>query len=285
MIERRKGDRRREHGRLILVPLRPGGEGYPALPVARGIASVTDTPIHLILIDAEGDESSALAEEYGIGADEVEGMVIGRAAGPIETALLEEETRWEEPLIVLAYDRAIDRGGWIDPTAEKVLVECRGPILLVPDDWASNEWRLERILVPHDGTPTTSAAIGPAIDLAAEARAELIILHVAEVRRERPSEPGTLTVPRYIDQPQHEWEVWTTEFRDRLCARAVHRVEVRKIQVRHGEPAGEIERFAEEVEADLVVVGWRGQLDHQRARTMKGLIENSTAPLLLLKTE
>ena len=42
-------------------------------------------------------------------------------------------------------------------------------------------------------------------------RAELLVVHVTDVRA-APAEPGSLTTPRYVDQPQHEWPAWASEF-------------------------------------------------------------------------
>ena len=33
---------------------------------------------------------------------------------------------------------------------------------------------------------------------------------------EPPAESGTFVVPRYLDQPQHEWPAWSREFLERV---------------------------------------------------------------------
>ena len=96
-------------------------------------------------------------------------------------------------------------------TAMQVLHDSPCPVVLVPPERGATSWHLEHVLVPHDGTPSTSAALQPAAELAERGHAELLVVHVTDSRA-APAEPGSLTTPRYVDQPQHEWPAWTTEF-------------------------------------------------------------------------
>jgi hypothetical protein len=61
----------------------------------------------------------------------------------------------------------------------------------------------------------------PAGDLAAMAAAELMVLPVATLDAEHPTEPGTLVSLRYVDQPHHEWPDWRREFSIGCVALAV----------------------------------------------------------------
>jgi nucleotide-binding universal stress UspA family protein len=145
---------------------------------------------------------------------------------------------------------------------------------------------LRRLLVPHDGTPTSAATIGPAIDFASRAAAELVVLHVATPGTERPTEPGTLLSPRYVDQPQHEWPVWTREFLDRLRAvgRARDGINIR-LAVAQGEAGSAIVDFARANDSDLIILGWRGALEPDRARTMRRVIRDSGCPVVVFRLE
>ena len=66
------------------------------------------------------------------------------------------------------------------------------PVVLVPSIRGRHPWALRQLVLPHDGTPTSAAAIAPTADLASRAGAELVVLHVATPGAERPTEPGTL---------------------------------------------------------------------------------------------
>jgi nucleotide-binding universal stress UspA family protein len=137
---------------------------------------------------------------------------------------------------------------------------------------------LHRLLVPHDGTPTSAATIGPATDLALKAEAELIVLHVATPGAETPTEPGTLISPRYIDQPQHEWPAWAQEFLARLCAVGGPKggTEMR-LAVAQGEAGAAIVDFARQ--SDL------SALEPGRARTMQRVICDTTCPMIVLRVD
>jgi nucleotide-binding universal stress UspA family protein len=144
---------------------------------------------------------------------------------------------------------------------------------------------LRRVLFPHDGTPTTSAAIGPAIELAQRAGAELVVLHVAASGAVPPSERGSLTVPRYLDQPQHEWPRWAEEFLGRLVSLLpAEWVPLRMVLMR-GHLGEEILRFAADQASDLIVLAWRGEWDRERAAALKEVIRATPCPVLVLRTE
>jgi nucleotide-binding universal stress UspA family protein len=169
-------------------------------------------------------------------------------------------------------------------TLEEFITRAPGPLVLVPprEDWG--EWYLRRILVPHDGTPTTGYAVGPALALAARAGAELVILHVTGPGASHPTEPGSMTMPRYIDQPQHEWPAWIREFSERLCAITSSGSVATRTLLGTGEPGHEIVRYTSELEIDLVVLGWHGSLEGSKATTLKEVIREAGAPTLILRT-
>jgi nucleotide-binding universal stress UspA family protein len=90
--------------------------------------------------------------------------------------------------------------------------------------------------------------------------------------------------PRYVDQPQHEWPAWTQEFVDRLGAvgRARHGVAIR-LAVARGEAGSAILDFARQ--SDLVVLGWRGALEPDRARTMRQVIRETNCPVIVFRLD
>ena len=244
--------------------------------------------------------------------------------------------------------------------AAAVLLAAPCPVVLVPPARGRKRWALRQLLVPHDGTPTSAATIGPATDFASMAAAELVVLHVdalapaALVERmklsgedvrglvverrpgaagkptarvvarrseaalaglttsrdvsapsprgsrappasmkasstpgtKRPTEPGTFVFPRYVDQPQHEWPVWAQEFLDRLRAVGGARdgVDIH-LAVAHGEAGSAIVDFAQENDSDLIVLGWRGVLEPDRARTMRRVIHDSNCPVVVFRLD
>ena len=114
--------------------------------------------------------------------------------------------------------------------------------------------------------------------------ADVTLLYVA-TQAQRPQEPGTLTVPSYIDQAQHEWPSWAHEFASRFCGLSdSYQTDVPiHIYLRRGDPAAEILRFANERLSDLIVMQWRGQLDAPHAQIVKTVVSQSPCPVLLLR--
>jgi nucleotide-binding universal stress UspA family protein len=166
--------------------------------------------------------------------------------------------------------------------AAAVLCAAPCPVVLVPPVRGQQSWALHRLLVPHDGTPTSAAAMGPATEFAAMAAAELIVLHVATPGIGPPTEPGTLVSPRYVDQPQHEWPAWAQEFLDRLRAvgGARNGIDIR-LAVARGDAGAAILDFARQ--SDLIVLGWRGVLEPDRARTMQRVIRETVCPVIVFR--
>jgi len=167
-------------------------------------------------------------------------------------------------------------------TATNVLRHAPCPVVLVPPGHGLSAWHLHHVLVPHDGTPTTSAALRPAAELAERASAELLVAHVTDIGA-APAEAGSLTTPRYVDQPQHEWPAWTSEFVKRLaCVCPLGHLHVRLVLAR-GNPAAEIVRLAKKQSTDLVVLVWRGKWEVPHATTLKAILHKARCPIMVLR--
>ena len=168
-------------------------------------------------------------------------------------------------------------------TATAVLRESPCPLILVPPERGLTSWYLHHILVPHDGTPTTSASLKPAVDLADRAGAELLVAHITD-SISASKEPGTLTSPRYVDQPQYEWAAWGSEFANRLaCICPLGHVHLR-VFLGHGDPAAEILRLSERHSSDMIVLAWRGEWEVPRAAILKEVLRRAHCPVFVLRT-
>jgi nucleotide-binding universal stress UspA family protein len=174
----------------------------------------------------------------------------------------------------------------LSPVAEAMLRRMPCPVLLVPSDRGPAPWRLQRVVLPQDGTPDTARAIRPAVDLAHRAEASLLVLHVSGVDTAGPETPGTITAPRYVDQPHHEWPAWAQEFLDRVCSLSCDsmRLDIRMF-IATGEPGPEIVRFSREHGGDLIVLPWHGCLDPHRAATLRTVMLNAPCPVLVLPSD
>ena len=108
------------------------------------------------------------------------------------------------------------------------------------------------ILVAIDGSPTATAALEEAIDLARSGRARLVLLSVATPPRWRFTGPTYVPYPTDEELQRAAWDVLA-----RAEALVPADVSVSSI-VRVGSPAAEIVTRAAEAGHDLIVMGSRG---------------------------
>ena len=108
------------------------------------------------------------------------GLVVERRSGAAAAVIVQEAAERHAALIVMCPQIRTDSGSRaLGSVAAAVLRAAPCPVVLVPPARGRKRWALRRLLVPHDGTPTSAATIGPATDLASMAAAELVVLHVA----------------------------------------------------------------------------------------------------------
>jgi hypothetical protein len=102
----------------------------------------------------------------------------------------------------------------------------------------------------------------------------VLVVHVTDIKA-APAEPGSLTTPRYLDQPQHEWPAWSSEFVNRIaCLCPLDHVHVRML-LAHGATATEVLRLSERQSTDLIVLAWRGIWEAPRAATLKDILREA----------
>jgi nucleotide-binding universal stress UspA family protein len=224
-----------------------------------------------------------LRSRLGREAPVLDGFTIDARVGTPAVEILQVAGEIKPRLIVMCKHSGAERGKMLGRTAMKVLHDALCPVVLVPPERGAIPWHLHHVLVPHDGTPTTSAALPPAAELAQLGHAELLVVHVTNIRA-APAEPGSLTTPRYVDQPQHEWPAWASEFMNRLaCVCPLDHLHVR-ILLAHGNPAAEILRMSEKQSTDLIVLAWRGRWDAPRAATLKNILREAHCPIMVVRT-
>jgi nucleotide-binding universal stress UspA family protein len=267
--------------KAVLVPLDGSVAATAAIPVARGLAELVHATVVVLHVSDDPLAPAALIERMKL--SDLRGLVAERRGGSAAAVIVQEAAERQAAMIVMCPQIRTDLPSRpLGRVAEAVLRAARCPVVLVPSARGNKLWALRRLLVAHDGTPTSATAMGPATDFAAMAAAELMVLHVATLDAEHPTEPGTLVSPRYVDQPHHEWPAWEREFLDRLrcVGGARDGVEIR-LAVAQGDAASAIVDFARQ--SDLIVLGWRGALEPERARTMRCVIRDSACPVIMFR--
>lgn len=273
---------------VILVPLDGSVEAKTALPAARLVARIAQASIHVVHVADRPLSQEELLQRMSLQLEETHGLVIDQALGvPADAVVRLAEEQRAILIAMTTRGRTAYLGRIVRPVVEQIVQKASCPVLLVRpeiDQRLAAMKGLRRILLPLDGAPSSAEVIGPALNLAEQSGAEVDILYVA-TGAERPIERGTLTTPRYMDQPHYEWPTWAREFTSRFCTCLGKRLTPTptRLFLRSGEPAAEILRFAAERDSDLIVLEWRGRLDPAHAKVVRGVLVDALCPVLLLR--
>ena len=271
----------------LVVPLDGSREAAAALPVARALAAAENATLHIVHVSHAMFAADAMAARLRLTRDQMDGIVLDQRVGEPAAEIVRQAHDLGSRLIVMA-SRCVADGerGALGGVAREVLRHAPCPVVIVPHAHGAVSWSLRHILLPHDGIPTTAAAIARTSDLAQRAGAELAVLHIASTTSAPPAEPGALVAPRYLDQPQHEWPSWAREFMDRVVAIGGPPPEVRmRLFFACGEPADVIVEFAAQHHSDLVVIAWVAGWEPEQRTTMRKVIDQAPGPLLVFPLE
>jgi nucleotide-binding universal stress UspA family protein len=269
--------------RAILLPLDGTPKSVAALPVAKTLADLLGATLHIAHVAEQPLAFDELQQQLSLTAYALAGTVLDTLMGDPAESIARLATERGCFLTVMAMYTGHKPKSGLGSVAEAVLRRAPCPIVLVPPDRNLDQWRLQRAVLPQDGTPDTASAIRPAIDLAQRAGAALLILHVSGAKIAPPKEAGSLTVPRYLDQPQHEWPAWSEEFLERIaCLCGCPESIGLKMFLAVGEPGTEIIRFAQAHRADLIILPWHGSMAPDRAATLKSVMRAAPCPILVL---
>jgi nucleotide-binding universal stress UspA family protein len=93
---------------------------------------------------------------------------------------------------------------------------------------------------------------------------------------------GSLVMPRYVDQPQHEWPSWTSELLKRLASLCPGGELRARLHICGGDPAVQIVKLAAEQAADLIALAWKGEWAGDHARTLKAIVRDAPCPIMIV---
>ncbi|MCM2279839.1 MAG: universal stress protein [Oligoflexia bacterium] len=273
----------------ILVPIDESERSRKAIPLARTIAQLAGGSLHLLHSAPEhpgpAESPRALRQRLRLASEELEGAILEQVPGPASRGVPEKATESPQSMIVISsfLPEEPRPAGGLSAMSEQILRNAICPVLLVPPDPAwEKSWRPTRILLPQDSTEETATAIGPAIALATQNQARLLVLHVPRYSAESLSaEHAALPFPRYMDQPQHEFPAWKQEFTERLreLARIPPELDI-ELQVALGEPAEEILNWSRKLAADLLAIPWYG--NYENAGILRKVLAGVDRPVLTL---
>ena len=273
----------------VLVALDGSPAAATALPMARTIAARLDAAITILHSATVPVPVADLRQRLGLDRMDVEVLQVQAPNDASAAGILQAGAAPEVALLVLTtHGRSVSDGPRLGRVAEAVAAGSAGPLLLVvpqtvPAPSAARP-ALRRLLLPLDGTPTTATALRPAIALASQLGASLDVLYVVDPDQADSIEPGSVRVPYYLDQPQHEWPALERRVIDELCtvyAKCPPEVPVGMV-LRYGPIGDAIVRCAADHHDDLIVLVRRSRLEPGHAQVLREVLSQTSCPILLL---
>lgn len=270
--------------RRVVVGLHGRRAPLGAIGLARLVARAEGVPLHGLFAWPSAITPGEVPRLLRLGGDALEGVVLDVEVGDPADRLAASARDPGTLFVVVPIDPDDPDELGVGRIAHDVLRAADAAVLLVPPGREAP--RLERILLPLDGTPRTAGSIGPVGHLARRARASMDIVFVGEAHAGSGHfEPGAMAPPLYVDQPQHEWAAFSNEFLHRFLSAVGHcpRGVTARLFLGAGDPADEILRFSRELESDVVVLVWHGCCDDEHGRVFRAVVRDARCPVLVLR--
>jgi nucleotide-binding universal stress UspA family protein len=235
----------------------------PVLELAERLAELFDAEVDAVHVAVDGQDVVQSAATAA-------GLEVRTLSGDVVEALAAETKPDDVAAMVLGSRGLPHSPRRVGQTAFSVLESTEKPLAVVPP--VARPERLERVLVPLEGTVSSSLAPRRVIELAQGAQFDVVVLHVHDED----------SLPAFTDQPQHETAAWGDEFLARYCPWGIGDV---RFEVRVGRPDEEVLRTAEETGADLIALGWSQTLAGGRGPIVRAVLERGRVPVLLIPVD
>jgi nucleotide-binding universal stress UspA family protein len=245
----------------VLAALDETAAASSVLAAGHEIARVFHADVAAVHVVQDGAERvRTLAAQQGVPLGELQGSPGVRLARVLED---DDEA---VALVVGARPRAQGQRE-IGSTALEVVTTVHKPVFAIPPELPVG-FAIHRVLVPLEGSPSTSSAY-PMVETPEAERVEIVILHVLEENM----------LPAFSDQPQYEWEEFGREFLARFSPWPIERV---RLETRVGRPEHYILAVARETKCDLIALAWEQELAPGRARIVRDTLRHGTIPIVLV---
>ncbi len=269
-------------GGAVIIPLDGSRTGARAFGAAEAMARLLKAPLHVIHVGDEPLAEEKLASFLKLDQVHTEGTRFHQASGDVANIILELGTRLDASIIVMSsHGRTHNAALVAGSVTMSVIQQCDIPVMVLRPLKAGmpgHDWQPGRMLIPHDGSPVTASEVDQVFSLASLMGADIDVLHVAAGARQ-PVEAGAFTGPRYLDRPHYDWSGWADEFMRRFASRQPE-VKVRLVY-KTGDTVEQTLAFAREQHEDLIALIWRGRMEGKRAATVKGILMQAEAPVVL----
>lgn len=242
----------------VLAALDDSASASPVSEFAVALGRVLGAAVDAVHVRSDGvDLAHAAAASVGIALRVEDGEPRAR---------LQREAQAND-VVATVLGRSREPTATVGPVALELLTTLPRPVVVVPVD-SPHPARLRRVLVPLEGTVSTSLAPRQTIQLARHAGLEIVIVHVIDVA----------SVPMFTDQPHHEMAAWTSEFLARYCPCPPEDV---RLETRVGEPSQQIVQVAHDIDADVIALGWAQELATGRAPIVNLALEAKVPTFLI----
>lgn len=271
----------------IILPLDGRELSRVAIPVARGLAELYGATLHVVYAGEPTLDPDLRLGRLGARWEEIPGAVVDQSSEAAPELIERSAKELPEALIVMCTRTgSSSKPDCFGTVTETVLASNPGRVVLLAPDRYERQFKVSRVVLAHDGTPTCDVAAAPAAEIALRAGAELFVLHVAAPRAGISKEAGSVPAPQYVDQPQHEWPSWAGEFMSRMLALGAPASSIRfKLAVTGGQPGSEVAQFSRKQDTDLVVMANSGDWASCKNMAIRVVILTCGCPVLLVPTK
>lgn len=268
----------------VLVALHERAAPGESIAMGRLVSRTLQHPLHGVFVAPSPPSATDLPRMLQIPNHALEGFVLDVEEGEPAGRLLEISDLHPTAFLIVGADPSAGDKLGVGSVAMRAIEESNTPVLVVRPGATA---KLQRILVPLDGTPSTASALEPAIELARAAGASLDIVLVGEAQHAAsPVEHGTMAAPQYIDQPHHEWQAFSEEFVERFVHTLGHCPSdvPSRFFLGAGDPDEEILRYASLLGSDLAVLVWHGLASARHGAVFQSVVRRAMCPLLILRS-
>lgn len=268
----------------VLVALHERAAPAESIAMGRLVSATMQQPLHGVFVAPSPIAATDVPKRLQVPSHALEGFVLDVEEGDPAGRLVEISGLHPTAFLIVGADPTAGDKLGVGFVATRAIEESSTPVLVVRP---GSTIKLQRILVPLDGTPSTASALGPASELARAAGASLDIVLVGEVQHPAPQpEYGAMAAPQYVDQPHHEWPAFSGEFVERFMHTLGHcppDVPMRFF-LGAGDPGEEILRYASTLASDLAVLVWHGLASARHGAIFQSVVRRAACPVLILRS-
>jgi nucleotide-binding universal stress UspA family protein len=260
-----------------------------ALPVARAVASTTKGELVLVRVVSAANalgEAERYLRAIVHELQDVHVYYVVQHGKPARESLATASAAQADLIVMATHGRVGLQRILAGSVSERVLAESRVPVPLVRPG-GKRVTRLQTLVVPTDGTPGAALALGTAVGLARSSGARLELVQAIEPVPAWIYGDDYGVAPVYLD---HDWEEETLraaqEYADGLAERlrtACMRAHGRACK---GNAVSTIQRVADEVDADLIVMSTHALTGPARTligSTADALVRTARRPVLMVR--